>query len=200
MTKREFLDELRSRLSGLPEDELEERIEFYEEMIDDRIEEGISEEDAVRGIGDLDAVVSQILSDRSLDSLLKERIRPKRKLTTWEIVLLIVGAPVWVPLLMSIVSVIFSFYVALWSIIIALWAVFVSFVASAVGLVASGVGHMICGQVALGVATVGVALLLAGLSIFTFFGCRAATKGVELLGAKIWSLIKKAIVGKEKIG
>ncbi len=42
MTKQEFIAELRKGLSGLPKKELEERLTFYSEMIDDRMEEGLT--------------------------------------------------------------------------------------------------------------------------------------------------------------
>ena len=45
MRKQEFLAQLRKALSGLPQDEIEERLTFYGEMIDDRMEEGLSEEE-----------------------------------------------------------------------------------------------------------------------------------------------------------
>ena len=51
MDKQEFLSKLRAKLFGLPQKELEERLSFYSEMIDDRIEEGLSEEDAVKELG-----------------------------------------------------------------------------------------------------------------------------------------------------
>ena len=43
MTKLDFLMQLHSKLEKLPQDELEERLNFYSEMIDDRMEEGLSE-------------------------------------------------------------------------------------------------------------------------------------------------------------
>ena len=45
MKKEEFLTELRSKLNGLSKKEIDERINFYSEMIDDRISEGKSEEE-----------------------------------------------------------------------------------------------------------------------------------------------------------
>ena len=42
MTKNEFLEQLRRGLSGLPMEDIDERLNFYSEMIDDRIEEGLS--------------------------------------------------------------------------------------------------------------------------------------------------------------
>ena len=47
MNKLEFIAELRDRLSGLPQGEVEERLSFYSEMIDDRMEDGVSEKEAV---------------------------------------------------------------------------------------------------------------------------------------------------------
>lgn len=42
MNKQEFLTELRAKLSGLPTYDVEERLSFYGEMIDDRTEEGVT--------------------------------------------------------------------------------------------------------------------------------------------------------------
>ena len=60
MTKQEFLSRLREGLSGLPEDDIAERLTFYGEMIDDRIEDGLSEEEAVAEVGSVDDIAAQI--------------------------------------------------------------------------------------------------------------------------------------------
>lgn len=49
MTKIKFLLSPHNKLAGLPQDEVEERLNFYSEMIEDRIEEGLSEEKTVMG-------------------------------------------------------------------------------------------------------------------------------------------------------
>ena len=54
MNKKEFLKKLRKMLNNLPRREIEERISFYSEMIDDRIEEGNTEKDAAILIGSVD--------------------------------------------------------------------------------------------------------------------------------------------------
>ena len=59
MRKQEFLAKLRKGLSGLPQDDIEERLIFYSEMIEDRKEEGLSEEEAVAAIGSVDEIVAQ---------------------------------------------------------------------------------------------------------------------------------------------
>ena len=45
MTKMQFLLSLHDKLTGLPRDEVEQRLNFYSEMIEDRMEEGLSEEE-----------------------------------------------------------------------------------------------------------------------------------------------------------
>lgn len=42
MLKEEFLAQLRGGLAGLPQEDLEERLAFYSELLDDRMEEGLS--------------------------------------------------------------------------------------------------------------------------------------------------------------
>ena len=51
MNKTEFLDALRHALGKLPSYEVEQSIAFYAEMIDDRIEDGMSEQEAVAALG-----------------------------------------------------------------------------------------------------------------------------------------------------
>ena len=47
MTKLEFLTTLAEQLSSLAGEERQKTLDFYNEMIDDRLEEGMSEEQAV---------------------------------------------------------------------------------------------------------------------------------------------------------
>ena len=106
MGKQEFLDTLRERLSGLPEQELEDRLSFYGEMLDDRIEEGIEEEAAVAELGSIEEIATQIISDIPLSKLAKEKIKPKKRLGALEITLIILGSPIWLSLAIALLSVI----------------------------------------------------------------------------------------------
>ena len=103
MNKKEFLHELRSSLRGLNDDDIDEKISFYSEMIDDRIEEGYSEEEAVSEIGTVDDVILDVAKDAKLIRLLRQKVRPKRKITGFEIALFIIGFPLWFPLLLTFV-------------------------------------------------------------------------------------------------
>ena len=197
MTKLEFIFSLRDKLSGLPEDEVRDRVGFYVEMIEDRIEEGISEEDAVRDVGSVDEISAQILADVPLVKIVKEKIKPKRKLCAWEIVLIALGFPVWFPLLIAAVAVIISLYVVIWSLVISLWAIGASLFACFIGGILGGVGFVIGGSTLSGLAIISAGLVFAGLSVFMLYGCRAATKGTVILTRRIALGIKKLFVKKE---
>ena len=138
MTKHEFLMQLSSKLSGLPRTDIDERLMFYSEMIEDRKEDGLSEEEAVAAVGSVDEIAVQISSEIPFAKVVKDRIKTNRRLTTLEIVLLVLGSPIWLSLLIAAFAVIISLYAALWSVIISLWSVFVSVLACGVGGIAAG--------------------------------------------------------------
>lgn len=198
MTKQEFLSMLRQRLSGLPRQDVEERLSFYGEMIDDRIEEGCSEASAVSDIGTVDEVAAQIIADIPLTRIAKERLKPQRRMRTWEIVLLALGSPIWLSLAIAAFSVILSLWAVLWSLIVSIWAVFVSLGACAVGGVVAGGIFALTGNALPGVCTVGAAVACAGLAILFFFACKEATKGAARLTGGVLLGVKKCFVRGER--
>ena len=197
MNKLDFLLLLHDKLTPLPADEVEEGLSFYSEMIEDRIEEGMTEEEAVASLGSVDEIVTQILADIPLSKIVKEKIRSNKRLSTTEIVLLAVGFPIWLLLLIAAVSVVFSLCVAFLAVVVSLWAVFASFAACGVALPVAGVVFICTGSAAGGVASIAVGLVLAGLAIFAFYGCRAATEGMLWLSKKLVLGIKRCFVRKE---
>ena len=197
MNKQEFLTQLRKGLSGFPQEDIEERLTFYSEMIDDRIEEGLSEQEAVSAIGTVDAIITQILADTPLTKLVKEKVKPKRTLKAWEIVLLILGSPIWLSLLIAAFVVILAVYVVIWSVVVALWSIEVAFAACSLGGIVSAVIFTFQGNGLTGLAMLSAGIICAGLSIFLFYGCKAATKGIVWLTKKMALGIKTLFVGKE---
>ena len=173
MTKIEFLNKLRMRLSALPNEEIEERIAFYSEVIDDRIEEGMSEEDAVASVGANDEI--------SIDAKPEPKQKnQKRSFSVLAVVLIILGFPLWFPLLIAAFAVVLSVFAAVLSVIISLWAVFASFVGCAIGGVVGGTVIAFSTSPFVGTALIGAGLVCAGLAIFGFFVCYAVTKGAVL--------------------
>ena len=99
MTKKEFINELEKKMKGLPKEDIRDRLLFYNEMIDDYVEDGLTEEEAISKIGSSDEIVSKLIKETSLTKIVKEHVKPKRKLKVWEIALIIVTFPLWFPVL-----------------------------------------------------------------------------------------------------
>lgn len=198
MTKQDFLSQLRRGLAALPPEEREERLLFYAESIDDRMEDGLSEEEAVAAMGSADEILSSRASEPSLPRPTEESPRSKRPRKAWEITLLIVGSPLWLSLGIAAVAVVFSLYAILWALILSLWAVFGAFVGTSLGSLASGILLAANGVLPSGLVLLAVALICASLSLFLFYGVKAASKGAVRLSLLLIHPIKNRPWKKEK--
>ena len=197
MNKSEFLEKLRLKLSGLPEQDIKERLCFYNEIIEDKIEEGYSEEQAVESVGTIEQILIETVSDIPLTRLAKEKVRNNRRLKAWEITIIALGSPIWFSLAFALFAVIFALYISFWSIIISLWSVFVSFAVGSVASVILSVTLALTGKNIISLASISAGFILAGLAILCFFCCKAVTKGAILLSKKILLCIKKFFIKKE---
>lgn len=196
MTKKEFLEKLESSLSALSESDREERLNFYSEMIEDRIEEGLSEEDAVKTVGIPEEIGAQIVGEYSSIRKNDRKEKTKRKLQTWQIVLVCVGFPVWLPLLIAAFAILISLAASFWAVVGSIWSVPVSL--SAVGLagILLPIDYFIKGNVLGGFSIFGLGIFSIGLAIFSFYGCIKATRGGVILTKKTFSWIKSLFVAK----
>ena len=192
MNRSEFLAELKKGLSSLPEKEAAERISFYSEMIDDRIEEGLTEEEAVSEVGSVYEIIGQAVTEAP-----EGKTDKKRKLKAWEIVLLILGSPIWISLAAAAVVVAVSLYLSLWAVIISFWAVFGALVGSGFGGIIGGIVLCAVGKGLNGVALIGGGICCVGLAIFVFFGGKAVSKLTVLLTKNFIRWLKSRIVGRE---
>ena len=189
MKRNDFLNQLRARLWAMPEADKQRSVDYYSEMIDDRMEDGLSEEEAVAAIGDLDEIVEQILHEtpRPPATVHNGQKQQKRGLEPWMIVLLVLGSPLWIPLVVSAVSVVFSIYVSLWSVVISLYAVFIALAASAAGCVVGS--FFMIGRFAEVMVAWGAAALCAGLSILFLLLANLAAKGLVKLTKLVWNSV-----------
>ncbi len=198
MNKAEFLQKLDAGLAGLSRKDREEQLNFYSEMIDDRMEEGLAEEDAVAAIGSVKEIISQIVTERYYASLSAPPKKERSRLPVWAIVLLIVGSPIWISLAAAAFSVIVAVYASIWSVVASLWAVFGALVGTGVGVILGGILYSIFVNVTAGLCLIAGGLVCAGLSIFMFYGCIWTTKGTVWLTKLIFVGIKRCFVRKEK--
>lgn len=196
MNKIEFLTVLRERLQGLPEEDINKSIDFYCEMIDDRVEDGMSEVEAVEALGNIEEIISQILSEVSLPKLVKEKVKPKRALKAWEIVLLVLGAPLWIPLLAAVILTVLAVYLSVWSVIISLYAVDLSIAVSGLACIGVAVALLFDGQFVPAGVVFGTGLVCMGLAILLLFAFNLVTKGILWVSKKVLLGIKGLFIGK----
>ena len=197
MDKSEFLLALGKSLSNLNDEEIRERVNFYAEMIDDLMEEGISETEAVARVKlDTDSSFKKRESYLVGGEACEEK-KPKRRFSGWRRALIFLGAPIWISLGISAFAVIFSFFAGLWCIVGSFWAVFASLGIGGVGALVFGCAGCFTNSFLPSVFLMSVGLFAIGLSIFSFFGCRYLTKGAAWLTKGIFVLIRNCFDRRE---
>lgn len=198
MTKVEFLSSLREELHGLPITDIEKSLDYYSEIIDDKIEDGLTEKEAVEALGSVGEIASQILLDTSLPKLVKTKVKPHHPLKVWEIILLILGSPIWLSLLLTAIVLVLTIYIVIWAVIISFYSAILSLAIGGIAAIVSCAVFIFCGNAAQGALFLGGGLVLIGLSILSFFGCNQLAKYAVILGKKILLPIKSCIIRKGK--
>lgn len=197
MNKQEFIDTLYKKLSKLPKKAFEDQINFYIEIIDDKVEDGLSEQEAINQIGPIDNIVEEIINNASLFKMVKEKVKPQRKLKTWEIILIIVGFPIWFSLLVAFLAVLFTLYIVMWVLILCLWVIFISFALCSIASILVGIYYSIIQQNSVYLSYSAAGIVLIGLSIIMFYLSKCANIGLIKLTKKIILRFKKSLIKKE---
>ena len=66
MTRVQFLNNLYHHLYGMTREQAEQHLTYYAEMLADRMEEGMSEEDAVASLEDVETIARRIMEEEGL--------------------------------------------------------------------------------------------------------------------------------------
>lgn len=200
MNKAEFLNELKKQISEYPIEETEKSMEYYAEMIDDRVEDGMTEAEAVASLGTVDSIANQIKCELPITTLVKQRAKEQskgKKMPVWAIILLIFGFPLWGGIVLFILGMAIMFYSLIWAMDAVLWSVVLTLGAGALtGIVGFFVSLF---RLSLGSAVfyLGTGLLCGGLGIFIFIGTLLITKGIIHGTKRCFLWVKQGIVGKE---
>ncbi len=192
MNKQELLQALKAKLSGLPDQDIKKACEYYSEMIDDKIEDGLSEADAVAALGSVDQIAAQTLSGVSLPKLVKNKAN--RSLNAREIILLILASPIWIPLLAAAMCLFLSVYLILWTLVISLYAIVISFAAGTIGCIAAGIAFLFNHQITHGILYIGLGIICSGVTILMSLLAGKASKASIKLSKKLLIKIKLCFV------
>ncbi len=168
MTKSTFIDELRGLLESLNEDECNKFISYYEEIIEDYKESGLTEQEVIEKIGSPQSIANNILSEQDSININIPSFNSK----ILNMILLILGFPLWGSLLLTAVLLILSAYIIIWCIPFTTGVSSIAFfVASLVSIIGSPfmmadvltVGIV---QLGLGITSVGISILLGLVTIY----------------------------------
>lgn len=187
MTKNEYLTKLRRALRRVKTEERQKSLAYFSEVIDDRMEDGVPEETAISELESIEAAASRIIAEAEAQGQLK----PRR--SVWEIILIVLGFPVWFPLLLTVAVVVLVMYGLVWILIGVMFAVCLSLV---IGGTASIFALFFSGGLAPAAACLGVGLVCVGLGIAlcvpSVFFARAYAKATPVL----WNKLKLRKDGK----
>ena len=196
MDKYDFLLALEVRLEGLPEADRQASLDFYSEMLDDLVEGGMTEAEAVASLGSPEAIAEEILLEMPLPKLVKAKMK-KRRLSGLEITLLAVGFPIWLPIGIALLAVVFAIYISLWAVVLSLYAADLAFAVSAPACILAAIVLFASGKPAAALLFLGAGLALAGLSILWFLLCNLTAKGMWKLGRLTLRGIKACFIRKK---
>ena len=181
MTRQEYLDELRAALAELPADEAARACAFYEEMIDDRIEAGLDEQDAVAQMEPPAEAAARILDElptvpRAIAQAQAARRTGCGRAALWAAV--IVGSPLWVSVLIAALAFVLCGVIMLCIPFVMTWTLAVAFLlctpvaifaAGCAAFAGSGTVALVDLGIGLGMGGVGLLGLIAALFVTRFF-------------------------------
>lgn len=167
MTKLEFINALGFALSELPQEEIRTILDYYVEIIDDRMEDGMTEAEAIESLGPIPDLAQKILSEqepRVVSPTPEEPIR--RRLPIWAIVLLVLGCPLWLGLGAGLLGAGIGIYVAIWAVLGSLFVAAVSmFLAGIVCAILVFIVSVIPGFFSVRILGFGGSLVCAGIGL-----------------------------------
>lgn len=194
MTRAEFLSGLRRGLSQLPPEELEKQLAYYEELFDDMQEDGLTEQEAAERLGDPARIAQELLTELPLGTLVKTRVKPTGGWTALRIVLIVLGSPVWLPLLLAAGVVLLSLLIVLWALALSFGAVVLALGVTAVALL----GGLFFGYLSASpLMLLGLACIAGGVCILGFLALKPLCRGIAALCAALIKWIKSLLIKKE---
>lgn len=196
MDRYEFLNELKIKISQLPEIEIEKHLAYYEEMIEDRIEDGMTEEEAVASLEDVSVIAERILQETPIVTLVKTKVKPKKGWTATAIVLAIIGSPIWLSILIAIAAVVFSVFVAFWAVVISVAAAMIAVVLAGFALLIAPI-FMISASLPVALMCFAAGLGVIGISLVGFVGVKYLAKGIAFLCKAMFRGVKSVFIRKE---
>ncbi len=200
MSKEEFLSTLKTELEKQNLGNVENMLQFYDEMICDRMEDGMTEEEATASLGSIQDIVREVAWEKPVTTLVKEKVQQSRakaenngKGAIWT-VLAILGFPIWLPLVIVILTCFAVICLLYWILVLVAALIVLLIPVLALAFLIRGVmglsGVSSASRIFDGF---GGALVLGSVSFLLFRPCLAFFKGTGTVFVNMLTGIKKTL-------
>ncbi len=218
MNKEEYRLQLATLLYSLPEKEREEAVAFYMEMITDRMDEGMSEEEAIAAVSSPGEAAQEIIAqaDAKKQPLISFEVSigdddieegesetgeaegfmsrlKTRRLSTLEWVALIVTSPLWLSLLLALAAVALALIIVIFALYLSVWVVVACVWVTGVALVAAAPVALVIAVWGAQISNIPYALEYIGYALFAFGGGMWTLRGALKLTRAFYDWTKRSV-------
>ena len=168
MNKKEFLNDLDIKLNFLTEEERNKTLNYYSEIIEDRIESGASEEEAVLQMESTEVIAKKLIAENSTQKTTSEKVLDfidklfEKHGYLFVLAIVIFSIPLWTPIVGVILGLVCTMFLILFAMI----------AFGAIGSVAAlGIGISFITQSLLSaISALGVSMVCAGFAVLVTIG------------------------------
>lgn len=170
-----FYHEMNRLLKQLSKQDREQALTYYGEIIADSMEDGYSAEEAIARLGNLEMLADNVLAEyRKAVPVLRGKSTGSRVLN---IILLILGSPIWLTIFAVIFVLILVVYILLYVPVLVLGVLALAFPLAGIWSIV-GAPFLMADIFSAGLFQLGGGIALLGLSILCFFAFYYTLKGI----------------------
>lgn len=190
MKKNEFINKLRFQIRKFEKEEKEEIVRYYNELIDDRLDNGEKEEKIIDSLGSVKEIVSNLVQERQNGSKVDKEGNPvllrEKRISVLKSACLIITFPLW----FSLLCVVIALFVALIALVFGL-------AAASIAIAFVGVYYTIgsfwqfANSLNAGLVQIGCSFVLISLGVaFTYLTAKALATTTKLSGKGIMCFVR----------
>ncbi|PMC35649.1 hypothetical protein CJ195_17835 [Bacillus sp. UMB0899] len=198
MSRDEYLKKLRSKIKKLPNEEIEEAIDYYEEYFVEAGEENT--ESVIARLGSPSYVASQILADYAIKDLDSQKSSTKKNFSAmWFIILAIFASPIALPLVLVIICLAFTLILLCGVTILTFFVFVVSLPLSGFFSMIAGIG-VIAQDWQTSIFFIGIGLIAIGIGVLLFSPFMQFSKKTSTTIVRIMKSLLDKIIYRRKEG
>lgn len=184
MTKDSYLKELRDNLYQIPQEEVNNIIQYYAEYFDEAGADNV--QNVIRDLGSPKQLADKVTADYFGGNMPEVELKSKKHINVWLIVAAVLGAPLWIPLVLAALIVALALVIVMFALVVSFGAIVL---ACAIGGVVMSFASfaVMFSDAATGILLLGIGLVCLSITILMVF----ATIGIVILIKKLYALIFK---------